>query len=124
MTKIRQVLAAVWVAIVQVLAAPMRLLANADRDKLQHHIAGGLVGAVAALAAVGFGLGPLQAGVAALTFGLVAGYIKELLDWRANRAARRAGEPELRGVEKADAIATWGGALPVALPLIALGLLL
>lgn len=122
-TKLLNFLAAVLLCVQQLLAAPMRQLANADRDKLQHHIAGVWIGLTGALLALGLGLKLLDAGIAALTAALAVGYIKELLDWLDNRAAVKRGELATRGVENADALTTWCGSVPVGLPLIVVGLL-
>ena len=120
-TKLLNLLAAVLLCVQQLLAAPMRQLANADRDKLQHHIAGVWIGLTGALLALGLGFPLLDAGIAALTAALAVGYIKEGLDWLENRMAVQAGRVATRGVEHADALATWAGSAPVGLPLILAG---
>jgi hypothetical protein len=120
---ILNVLGIVLLGIVQLLEQPLRLVRNADRDKLQHHIVGAWVCGIGAVLALLLGLGPLAAGIAALTAALAVGLVKELADWLENRAAVQLGRVPTAGVERQDFTATWSGAVPVAAPLILLGLL-
>lgn len=82
-------------------------------DKAKHAV----VGAIVALAA-----GSLFALLgwvdywrsAAIGAALVAGIVKEVLDWLENRRLRKAGLAPSRGVEFADVVATLAGGLLIA----------
>jgi hypothetical protein len=95
-------------------------LPSLPADKANHALYGALifilVGAVLTL--IGQAAVARPAGVAAA---VVVGLLKELLDWRANRAAVAAHMPPPHGVEKADLVATGGGALLCWLAAVATG---
>lgn len=107
-------------------------------DKANHYAYGTGVAAVAAVAtmallALAYRLVlhlpvpawlPLAGAISAAVMAYATGRIKERFDAEANAIALAAGEPPPHGVETADWQATTWGCVPVALPLVALWLLI
>lgn len=81
-------------------------------DKANHVIFGFALGWAAAWLCTQAGYGG-QAGPAAAMGALVAGAIKEMVDWLANEQARAAALPEPHTVDPVDAVATMFGGLGV-----------
>lgn len=101
------------------------------QDKANHYAYGSWIATAAAAAVMAVALGcghapgwlPAAAAAAGAFAALAAGVWKEAQDQVANDAAFAAGEPPPHEVSSADVLATALGAVPVAVPLLALSAL-
>lgn len=81
-------------------------------DKANHFLYGALIGIVVKLVCTFFGVGPVSL-LLMLAAGGIIGFLKEVLDYRANKKAQAAGQAAPHGVERLDMLWTLYGSMAV-----------